>query len=397
MKESAALNRLARISESASIAIADRVRSMEASGKRVIRLQTGDPDFATPQEVINAASAALKRGATHYSLSRGLFELRQAIAEKLLKENGLDYDPQEEVLVTHGGVHAVFISISALVSSGDEVLILDPSWMPYAAATTLAGAAPVRIASSAGSEFRPQIEQIRKSISPKTRMLIINTPCNPTGIVLQPEELAELAEIAICQDLIVLADEVYEKIVFEPSAHISIATLKGMRERTITVNSFSKSYAMTGWRIGYLAGPVSLVSQILKVSQYTITNLAPFVQIAALHALTSESCREHTEQMRSAYQMRRQIAFQAFAKTQKVKSIMPAGTFYLMLDVSRIDSSSERVADELLEKKMVATVPGITYGTCAEGFLRLSLTVSEEDLKNALTRITDFAISAGGA
>jgi aspartate/methionine/tyrosine aminotransferase len=397
MKMPDSLAKLVRISESASVAIADKVRFMERSGKRVIRLQTGDPDFSTPQEIVEAACSALRRGATHYSMSRGLLELRQAIAAKLLMDNRLDYDPQDEILVTHGGIHAVFISIAALVDAGDEVIILDPSWMPYAAAVSLSGAAPIRVASSASSGFQPQAERIRETITPKTRMLVINSPCNPTGIVLNEAELLELAELAIEHNLIVIADEVYEKIIFDAASNKSIAALKGMRERTITINSFSKTYAMTGWRIGYLAGPVSLVRQILKVSQYTITNLAPFVQMAAIIALTSESCKKYTEFMRKEYQNRRRIALETLEEVEHIKAVLPAGTFYLMLDVSSIGARSELVAADLLEKKLVATVPGIAYGACAEGFLRLSLTASEEDLRTALNRIRDFAGSGGGA
>lgn len=379
--------KLAEIKQSITVSIADMAREVERQGKHVIKLQTGDPDFATPDAIVEAAYSALKAGHTHYVASRGLPELRQAIADKLSRENNLDYDPTSEVLVTHGGIHAIFAAINALIETGDEVLIIDPSWMPYVSGTLIAGGKPVRIATGPQEGFRLHIKQIEASLSQRTRLLMLNTPCNPTGVVLSAEELQEIAEIVKRHNLYVIADEVYEKLVYDDHKHVSFASLPGMSERTITINSLSKTYAMTGWRIGYLAAKSKLVEQILKISQYSITNVAPFVQKAAIVALTNPQAQAFVGLMRKTYDKRRKRAIKELGAIKGIRTVVPQGAFYFMVDISGFCPDSVEFAHRFLEKESVAVVPGVGFGQCAEGFIRITFAAADEQITEGIARL----------
>lgn len=379
--------KLAQIQQSVTIRVADMIREIEGRGKSVVKLQTGDPDFSTPDVIVQAAFDAIKEGQTHYVNSRGLPELREAIADKLRQENGLDYDPKREILVTHGGIHGVFATLNAVIEAGDEVLIVDPCWMPYVSSTIIAGGKPVRIATDPRSDFRVTINQIESHITSHTKVLIINTPCNPTGNVLTSDELGKIAALAEYHDLYVIADEVYEKLVYDGCEHVSIASLPGMRERTITVNSFSKTYAMTGWRVGYLAARREIVDQILKISQYSITNIAPFIQKAAVIALTDPEVQRFVETMRDIYDKRRKLAIKRLEAIEGVSTIDPQGAFYLMIDISRFCLNSTKFSSRFLEKELVGVVPGVGFGQCAEGFLRITFAAAQEQIMEGIARL----------
>lgn len=379
--------KLAEIKQSITVSTADMAREVESQGKHVIKLQTGDPDFATPDAIVEAAYSALKAGHTHYVASRGLPELRQAIADKLSRENNLDYDSTSEVLVTHGGIHAVFAAINALIDTGDEVLIIDPSWMPYVSCTLIAGGKPVRIATDPQEGFRLHIKQIKAHLSQRTRLLILNTPCNPTGVILSAEELQELAELVKRHNLYVIADEVYEKLVYDNHKHVSFASLPGMSERTVTINSFSKTYAMTGWRVGYLAARPKLVEQILKISQYSITNVAPFVQKAAIVALTHPKVQAFVGVMRKTYDKRRKRAIKELGAIQGIRTVVPQGAFYFMVDISGFCRDSIKFANRFLEKEFVAVVPGVGFGQCSEGFIRITFAADEKQIMEGIARL----------
>ena len=382
--------KFSQIHESASVFIADKVRELERNGVEVIKLQTGDPDFATPNVIIQAAYSAMKQGYTHYSTSRGLPELRQAIAEKLHLENKLQYHPPSEILVTHGGVHAVFIAINALVDKGNEVLIIDPCWMPYVATTIIAGGIPVRIPTQAQNGFKVNPEEIKRSITNRTKLLIINSPCNPTGTIYSRAEMEEIAKIVENNNLFVISDEVYEKIIFDSNAHVSFASLEGMRDRTVTINSFSKTYAMTGWRIGYLAASERLVSEMLKVAQYSITNVSAFIQKAAVTALTDSSVQEFVQEMCMTYAKRRELITESINSINGLRAQKPDGAFYIMVDVSNFKRKSAEFSEMLLEKAHVATVPGSAYGKCAEGYVRMTFAVAEEQIKCTCEKIAQI-------
>ena len=379
--------KLVQIQQSVTVRIADMAREIECRGEHVIKLQTGDPDFDTPDTIVEAAYAAMKAGHTHYVASQGLPDLREAIADKLSRTNGLNYNPASEILVTHGGVHAIFVTINALIKPGDEVLIIDPCWMPYVSSTVIAGGKPVRIATDPQEGFRVQLEQIAAHLSKRTRLLILNSPCNPTGQVLTAEELEGIADMVDRHNLYVIADEVYEKIIYDDHKHVSFASLPGMRERTVTINSFSKTYAMTGWRVGYLAASWELVDQILKMSQYSITNVAPFVQKAAVVALTHPEVQAFVDAMREVYDRRRKRVIEELEAIEGIRMMMPQGAFYFMINISRFCGDSTEFTRRFLAKEFVGVAPGVGFGQCAEGFIRITFAVAEEQIMEGIARL----------
>jgi len=375
------------IEQSITVEIADKVREMEQKGIKVIKFQTGEPDFPTPKVIIDSAYKAMREGLTKYSASRGLPQLREAIANKLKQENGLEYDPAKEILVTHGGVHGVFVTIHSLINKGDEVLIIDPCWMPYVSIVTISGGIPIRIPTVPEKRFKISPQEIEKYITKKTKMLILNNPCNPSGALYSENELKELARLIERYDLYVLADEVYEKIIFDGFTHTSFASIDRMKQRTILVNSFSKTYAMTGWRIGYIATDASLLSQILKMSQYSITNVCTFNQFGAITALTNDSVKEFVEHTKEIYERRRNLLVNGLNSIDGINAIMPQGTFYVMVDISSYNRSSVDFANFLLEKAHIATVPGVGFGKCTEGFIRMHFAISENEIEEAIERM----------
>ncbi len=378
---------LSQIPQSITLKVADLARQIEAGGERVVKLQTGDPDFDTPAPIVAACHEAVKAGATHYAATRGLAQLREALADKLLRVNGVQYDPASEVLVTNGGVHAVFCAINALLAPGDEVLIFDPCWMPYVSSTIVAGGTPVRMATDPADGFAMRAEQVEAHLTDRSRVLVINSPCNPTGQVLGVQELQKIAELARRHDLLVIADEVYEALVYDGFRAVSFASLPGMRERTITINSLSKTYAMSGWRVGYLAAGAELVSSILKLSQYSITNVAPFVQRAAITALTNPEVARFVERSVQIYADRRRRAVTELASIEGIRATTPDGAFYFMIDVSAFSSDSVEFSTRLLEQERVAVVPGAAFGACAEGTIRVTFAVGEDVLAEGIRRI----------
>ena len=381
------------IRESPTIALADRVRKLKAEGKQVIALQTGDPDFATPTPIVEAAQQALQDGFTHYSNSRGLPELREIISHQLAQKYQVHYDPESEILVTNGGVHAYFCALRAILDPDDEVLVPDPTWITHANVVTLLGGQKKRVASRAEYDFWPQIEDWEQAVSEKTVALVINSPHNPTASVASAEYLHEVMRFAIRHNLYVISDEVYQTIMFDGRPHVCVASLPEARERTLLINSLSKSYAMTGWRVGYLAAPANVISQALKVSQHTITNVAPFVQKAAICALTDPQVTVALKQMVAHYQQRRDLALDII-KTQHdagVRVIDPQGAFYLFLDVRQLGNSSMTIAEQLLNDALVSVVPGVAFGNCGEGFVRMTIAASEEEIETGLRKLLKWA------
>lgn len=386
-------SRLLKVGESVTIRIADLARDLEHHGEKVVKLQTGDPDFATPEIVITAAHKAMKDGFTHYTGSRGLLELRQALANKFLVENGIIYDPGSEILVTHGAAHAIFITMQTLLEPGDEVIIIEPFYMSFASSVTIAGGVPVPVGTDPGQEFALDFDRVRAAISSRTKMIIVNSPCNPSGIVLTREETMALAQIAAEHNLFIICDDVYEKILYDGAKHSSIASLPDMRERTITINSLSKTYAMTGWRLGYIGAPAKIVQEMLKVLQYSATSIAPFSQKAAIVALTTPELADYIEKMRQTYDQRRLAGLAAVAEFEGLRALRPKGAFYLMLDISQFSRDSVGFTFRLLEKARVAVVPGVAFGKSAEGWVRLTYAVEEETFVEGIRRLGQFAHS----
>lgn len=379
--------RLADIAESVTLRVADRARALEQSGQPVVKLQTGDPDFRTPSAVVAAAYQSMQAGETHYCATRGLLELREAVANRLQSANQLCYDPGLEVLVTHGGVHAIYCAVNALLAPGDEAVILDPSWMPYVSATIAAGGVPVRVSSTWENNFKPTISQITACLTERTRLVILNTPGNPTGQIWSAGELGELADVLVDRNIMAISDEVYESLVFDGRRHVSLATLPGMRERTITVGSLSKTYAMTGWRVGYLAAEAAIVSQALKLSQYSITNVAPFIQRAAVVALTDASVSRFVEESRRVYSARRDLLVGELRRIPHIRVMEPQGAFYVMIDISTVAGDSIDFATRLLDQERLCLVPGVGFGKSAEGTLRMTFAAGEADLLEGVRRL----------
>lgn len=381
--------------------LSKRVSSIETSPIRrlidmvdkipnVIGLHVGEPDFDTPMHIREAAKRALDEGYTHYTYTAGLPELREAIAEKLMRENRFKADPETEITVTVGGFAAIFSTLQAVINPGDEVIIPEPVWPSYDGLVRLAGGKPVRFRLEAPN-YSLNTDLLKERITERTKMVTINTPNNPTGAVYGLQELEALASLAKRYDLLVLADEVYEKIVFDDAHHFSIASLAGMKERTITVNSFSKTYAMTGWRVGYVVANERITAGLRRIHSYLVSCVSPVFQKAALAALReSQDC---VRQMVKEYKERRDIVVEALNDIAGFDCTKPKGTFYIFPDIQGLGLSSARFAERLLKEARVATVPGSAFGKSGEGHLRMSIAVSRDDLLRAVKRIEDFVKS----
>ena len=378
-----------RLPSPATVTIADRVRAMKASGRQIIALQTGDPDFCTPSSIIDVACKAMHDGFTHYGDSRGLLELREAVAEKTYTDHGVLCQPDRQILVTCGGIHAYFCALQAILNPGDEVLVPDPAWMSHKNIVALGRGVPVAVPSCADNDFYPSLCEWERAVSPRSRALIINSPNNPTGMVASEDYMRKLNEFAERHSLYVISDEVYDSILYDDRKHVCFAGLPGAQERTIIINSFSKTYAMTGWRIGYLLAPESVIDQAHKVSQHTITNVVPFIQKAARFALTDKKVQEEIVAMRKTYQRRRDSAWNVWKQfvNSPITFSLPQGAFYLWLNASLTELKSVDLAARLLSDVDVAVVPGSLYGQCGEGYLRMTIAASEDIIKTGFYRL----------
>lgn len=383
--------------EGAISRMAQRSRDLRAKGHDIVSLTLGEPDFDTPENIQQAATAAMKAGLTHYSPVAGIPELRTALAHKLKIENGLDYAPSE-ICLGNGAKQAIVNAVLALVEEGDEVIMLAPYWVSYAITVKLAGGTPVVLPASVEEGYKAPATRIASAITPKTKLIMLNSPCNPTGAVWSKAELEEIAALVRTHPrLMVLSDEIYEYIVFDGSV-TSIGTLPGMRERTITVNGFSKGFAMTGWRLGYAAAPAPVARAITVMQANTTAGANQFVQRAAIAAL--EGPRDAVEAMRLRYKARRDMVLKGLAAMPGVRVAPIPATFYAFPDVSallgktvgnHLLDTTDRLCDWLVEEHGVATAPGSAFG--APGSIRLSFAASEGDIEKALTRLkTAFAL-----
>ncbi len=369
-----------RIKESATMKTLEKAKEVEKKGIKVIYLSVGEPDFDTPKNVIEAAFNAMKSGFTHYTSSKGILELREAISEKFKEDNGLDYSP-ENIIVTPGSKFAVFEAVMSLVEDGDEVIIPAPYWVSYKEIVKAAGGKLKAVPTK--EDFSLDIESIANSIGSRTKVLILNTPNNPTGAVYDEKSLRELAEILSEKKVYVISDEIYEKLIYE-GRHISIASMDGMKDLTIVVNGFSKAYAMTGWRLGYAAGPKEIISAMNKIQQHSVSCAPAFIQKAAITALksTSEFVREMVEEFRR----RRDFIVERLSKIPSFDLVKPKGAFYVFPDISRTGMSSSQVAEAMLYKAGVLITPGRAFGGY-DNNIRISFANSLENIKEAMNRI----------
>ena len=367
-------------------AVMEKATKMQQAGENVIHLEIGRPDFDTPEKIKEAAYESLKAGHVFYTSNYGIPALRKEIAKWETEHHGVQYDA-DEVLVTVGVGEATYASMAAFLEDGDEVLVPNPVWLNYIHVPSSLGAVPVTYNLKEENNYQIDMEELESKITDKTKMIVIVNPSNPTGGVLSRETLEKLSQLAIKNDLLVVADEIYSQLVYDDTKHVSIASFPGMKERTITLGGFSKAYSMTGWRLGYMCAPRGIIAACVRVHQYTITCASSFVQEAAVTAL--RDCADDVEAMRQEYQRRKDYAVKALNEIDGISCNDPQGAFYIFVNVKSLGMSSMEVAEYFLEEAKVAMVPGSAFGSEGEGYLRLSYACSYEDLQEAIRRIKD--------
>lgn len=353
----------------------------------VISLSIGEPDFQTPWHIRDEGIRSLEKGRTWYSPNRGFAELREEISKYYSRRFGIDYEPKTQTLVTVGGSEAIDLVFRTLVEKGDEVIIPEPSFVCYEPLAVMAGGVPVIINTKAEDNFRLKAEDLQAAITPKTKLLVLPFPNNPTGAIMEHKDLEEIARVVIENDLLVLSDEIYSELTYGGLSHVSIASIDGMYERTVVINGFSKSYAMTGWRLGYALGPQPLIDQMTKLHQYGIMSAPTTAQYAAIEALRNGD--RDVVRMRDEYDMRRRLVVDSF-NAMGLTCFEPLGAFYVFPCIKSTGLSSEEFCTRLIMDKHVAVVPGNAFGECGEGFVRVSYSYSLKHLKTALERIGEF-------
>ncbi len=376
--------RLGRTEPSATLAVSDKARVLKAQGRDVVALAGGDPDFPTPRHIVEAAEAAMRAGDTHYPPSRGRPQLVEAICAKLARENGVAAKPNQ-VIVTPGAKWALYVALAALVDPGDEVVTLDPSWVSYAPMIGLNDAVPVAVDLPAADGYRITEARLRAALSERSKAILVNSPNNPTGRVLERDEIDAIVRVAIEHDLYVISDEIYEHLVFDGATHTSLAVEPGMAERTIIVNGFSKSYAMTGWRLGWLAAPAEIATLALNLHGQAVTSAASFAMAAGVAAL--EGPQDCIAEMVAAYAERRRFMVDALASIDGIECAAPDGAFYLFPSFPKTGLDSVGVAAALLDRADIAAVPGIAFGRPGENHLRFTIATAMTDLEKAAERL----------
>jgi aspartate aminotransferase len=381
--------RVSQVAPSLTLAIAAKAKAMKAEGVDVCSFSAGEPDFDTPAHIKAAAAKALDEGKTKYGPAAGEPKLREAIAQKLKTDNGLDYKA-ENVIVTNGGKHSLYNLIVALIDPGDEVIIPAPYWLSYPEMVTLVGGVSVIVPTDASTGYKITPEQLRQAITPKTKLFVLNSPSNPTGMVYTPEEIKALAEVVVDADIFVVSDEIYEKILYDGAEHISIGSLgKEIFARTLISNGFAKAYSMTGWRIGYLAGPIEIIKATSTIQGHSTSNVCTFAQYGAIAAL--QSSQDCVEEMRQAFAKRRQIMLDRLNAIPGLSCSKPDGAFYLFPDISKTGLKSLEFCDALIEEHQVAVIPGIAFG--ADKNIRLSYATDMATIEKGMDRLEKFVRS----
>ncbi len=367
-------------------AVMEKATKMQQAGEKVIHMEIGRPDFDTPQKIKDAAYKSLENGNVFYTSNYGTPAIRKAIADWENKRNHVDYDASN-VLVTVGVGEATYAAMAAFLEDGDEVLVPNPVWLNYIHVPNSLGATPITYSLKEENNFQIDFEELESKITERTKMIVIVDPSNPTGGVFSEETLKKLADIAIKNDLLVISDEIYEQLTYDGIKHICIASLPGMKERTIKLGGFSKAYSMTGWRLGYMCAPEEVIKACVRVHQYTITCASSFVQEAAITALND--CDDDVEAMRKEYQRRKDYVVKALNEIDGISCNNPQGAFYIFMNIKELGKSSMEMAEYLLETAKVAMVPGSAFGSEGEGYIRLSYACSYDELVEACARIKD--------
>jgi aspartate aminotransferase len=378
--------RVSELTPSLTLAIDSKAKALRAEGVDIYSFGAGEPDFDTPEHIKAAAIEALNAGFTKYTPSSGMPELRAAISEKFKRDNGLDYKPSE-IIVSNGAKQSCFNAIMAVCGEGDEVIIPAPYWLSYPDMVRLAGAEPIIVQTTQENDWKMTPQQFEEAMSPRTKMVIINSPGNPTGSVYTKEELRALVEVAAEEEITILSDEIYESLTYDGAEHVSVASLTPeAKDLTITVNGFSKAYAMTGWRLGYLGAPEKIAKAIDSMQSHTTSGPCSFSQKGGLVALTgSQQC---VADMREEFNIRREYMFERLSAIHNITAVKPKGAFYMLANVSKLGMTSSNFADRLLSKANVAVVPGIAFGD--DRVVRLSYATGLDVIKPGLDRFEDF-------
>lgn len=358
----------------------------------VISMGIGEPDMATPLPVCEAAAQALREGQTHYTPNAGTLKCRQAVAE-WESHGGVTYDPASEIIITPGGMGALSLLLSVIVDAGDEVLIQDPQWLNYASQIRFFGGTPVPVPARPENHFVMHVEDIEKRITDRTKALMINTPNNPTGCIIPKDELKAIADLAKKHDLLVISDEVYNTLYYDEKP-VSISTLPGMKERTVVINSMSKAFAMTGWRLGYAAGPAVIIGKMVPAQENISACANSAAQAATIYALKHP---ELSDQLRAIFTKRRQIMLAGLDAIPGMTYCQPQGAFYVFPDIRAFGLTSQEFCNRLLDEEHVVCIPGSAFGSVGEGYMRMAYTCSEDDIKEGLQRIQHFCESIKGA
>lgn len=378
---------LESIPSSATVAVNDRAKAMQAAGLDILVLGGGDPDFDTPAHIAEAGIQAIQAGKTHYPApSKGTPDVLEAVARKMDRDNGIVVDPRSEIVITPGSKWALYIALAALINPGDEILIFEPAWVSYQPMIRLNGGTPVPVPLNWENNFAITSDLLRQHATSKTKALLINSPCNPTGRVLTRAETDALVELATQRDLYVITDEVYEKIIFDGRGHYSLAAEPGMASRTLTTNGLSKGYAMTGWRLGWLAGPATIINLAAKMHGQAITSAATFTMAAAVSALNGP--QDVVYEMCESYRQRRDFMVDALNSIPGLCCPEPEGAFYLLPRFTDTDKDSLALAEALLNQGGIAATPGIAFGTSAEHHIRFSTAAAMTDLEKAVERLS---------
>lgn len=377
---------IAELSPSLTLSITSQAKELKKQGVDVLSFGAGEPDFNTPAHITEAAVQALHDHQTRYTESSGLLELRKAIVAKLEMENGVSYEPSQ-VSVNCGAKHSCYNAILAVCNPGDEVIIPVPYWTSYPEMVRMVGAVPVFVETKAENGWKMTAEEFEEAMSPLTKMIILNTPCNPTGSVYTRQELEKIAEIAVGEDIVILSDEIYEKLVYGDQEHVSLASLdKEVADLTVTINGFSKAYAMTGWRLGYTAAPKAIAAAIDTIQSHTTSNPTTFAQYGAIAALNGD--QQIVADMRDEFNVRREFMLDRLRNIKNVNVVEPLGAFYFLVDIERIGIKSVNFAEKLLSKQKVAVVPGIAFG--ADYTVRFSYATSLDVINAGMDRFEDF-------
>jgi aspartate aminotransferase len=378
--------RVGQVSPSLTLAISAKAKAMKLDGLDVCSFSAGEPDFDTPAHIKAAAKQALDEGKTKYGPAAGEPKLRQAIANKLRRDNGLEYQP-DNIIVTNGGKHSLFGLMQALIEPGDDVIIPAPYWLSYPEMVKLAGGKPIIVQTDASTGYKITSEQLQAAITPQTKLFILNSPSNPTGMVYTPEELKALAQVIVERDILVVSDEIYEKILYDGAQHLSIGAIgSDIFQRTITSNGFAKAYSMTGWRVGYLAGAVDLIKAVTTIQSHSTSNVCTFAQYGAIAAL--ENPQDCVEEMRLAFAKRRQVIYERLNTIPGISCPQPNGAFYVFADISKTGLKSLEFCNNLLEAEKVATVPGIAFGV--DNCIRLSYATDMSSIEKGMDRLEKF-------